>query len=176
MGDHHPDVLDADHHGEDHPGDEETLAPLEGPNHEEASTDNPKKGIKDCVLDERTNTDISTLTFITKELYVLSILDNIECGSDHCDGKLNHSDIKHCGLQWNTKNRGEARSLVTHSGETTPGYSPRGGERVIVKYYSSSSSYFIDPLLVWSRSSTILDCNQKASKQEKGIFCLVLQL
>ena len=116
MSDNHPDVLEADQDGEDHPGDQKTLTPLKRPHHEKAGTDHAKEGIKDCVFDKRSNTNISALTFISKKLDILGILDNIKCCSDDCNSELNYSDIKHCGFQWNSKNRGEARPLVTHSG------------------------------------------------------------
>jgi len=102
MSDDHPDILEADEDGENHPGDKETLAPLHRSNQEQRRTDHTKESIEDSVLDERSDAHIPALTLIPKQLNILGELDNVECCRNNCDGKLDHSNVKNCCFKWNS--------------------------------------------------------------------------
>lgn len=86
MRDHHPDVLEADDGGDDHPGYQHTMVPGMSPNYKQQSAYDSKKSIKNRILDQRSNTDILAFALLTIGINKLGILDNIEdCCNDGDD-------------------------------------------------------------------------------------------
>ena len=92
MGDHNPHVLQAGEHRDNHPGNKEALVSCVASNDEKKGTQDPKKGIKDGILDEGTDADVFAFTFIPIWIKVLGVLDNVEDGGDDGDEELDDTD------------------------------------------------------------------------------------
>ena len=98
MRHHNPNVFDASEHGDDHPCDEHKVVAGMCAYYEKKGTNDAEKGIKDWVLDERTNTNILPFTFFAIGINKFCIFDNIEDGSDYSDNQLDDTNDDDCQL------------------------------------------------------------------------------
>jgi len=64
MGDHNPYVLQAGENRDNHPSHKEALVPSISPNNEEEGAENPKEGVENAVLDDRTDADVLALAVL----------------------------------------------------------------------------------------------------------------
>ena len=81
-------------------------------------------------LYQRTNTDISGETFLTDELQVLGVLDEVEGSGHHRHPELQQTDGRDEGGERQTTERGEAGLLVEHFCPLQTGNRPAASSRL----------------------------------------------
>jgi len=92
MSDNHKDVLDTDAEGGEHPKDKKTFVLSFGSKNKHQGTSNSSKPIKNCILDERSYTDIFPVTFISIACEGTFVSDYIENSGNDGNYQLNISN------------------------------------------------------------------------------------
>ena len=102
VGDHNPHILQAGEHRDNHPGDEEAIVPSVASDNQKQSTEDPKEGVKDGVLDERADADVFAFALIPIWIEILGVLDNVEDSCDDGDEELDDAHDDDTGLEGET--------------------------------------------------------------------------